>query len=415
MILRYTGVSTTTPIDVSGSGTGTSATPTAPAVTTTVANTRVLRIYAADAAVTPAADGNPYPAGLRGRLNFASSTTDGDAVTTGSAETLQATAGGSGTAAFDIDASQEWRAVTLAIRPDSGNAANGHWELRVDTSAGDDLNAIGIRAHDGTSGAGGTEIPVYYDSHNQFGVNPDQDGNITLIKDYDVFAWITSGCTFFHNDFDYDSNQANNVGSVRYTSRSTAFTQLFDNDTLATNDVWQRDTIPRWTTDALSTDYGIWRMDVQIRTYTDGGSGNYSNVYVGNFNAANPATDPPSQPEPNTFRVYLPTDTSATTAPVKPYLEQLLTYQAGPNPPVVGQTTRVQVTVRLVNPTASSITFSTPSNIVTANVPGSGAVYADATWMDIEGKNADQAGERIMKDRIRQIMFGIKIHIGHRR
>src|SRR5215210_5672750 len=44
----------------------------------------------------------------------------------------------------------------------------GHWELRVDMSgaaaADDDINAIGIRAHDGTSDSGGTELNVYYDS-----------------------------------------------------------------------------------------------------------------------------------------------------------------------------------------------------------------------------------------------------------
>ncbi len=366
VILRYTGVSTATPIDISSSGTGTSTTPTAPTATTTVANTRVLRIYAADNDVTAIADDNPYPTGLRGRFNLASSATDADAVTSGAAETLQATAGATGAVSFEIDDSQEWRAVTVAIRPDSGNAANGHWELRMDPGPGDDLLATGLRAHDGTSGSGGTEINVYYDSHNQFGVNPNTAGD-DLTKDYDVFTYVTSGCTFSHNDFDYDSNQANNIGNVEYTSRGGTFSQLFDNDTLATDDVWQRDTIPRWTTDGLSTDYGIWRTEVQIRTYADGGSGNYTNVYVGNFNVG---ANPPTQPMSNVFRVYLPTDASDTTAPVKPYLEQLLTYVSGPNPPLVGQTTRVYVTVRLVNPTAQAITFSTPTNIVTANVPG---------------------------------------------
>ena len=48
-------------------------------------------------------------------------------------------------------------------------------------------------------------------------------------------------------------------------------------------------------------------------------------------------------------------------------------------------------------------------------VGDSGAVYADVTFMDIEGKNADQAGERIMKDKLQSLMFGIKIHIGRRR
>ena len=43
----------------------------------------------------------------------------------------------------------------------------GHWEVRVDESSavttGDDINAFGLRAHDGTSGVGGTEYNIYAD------------------------------------------------------------------------------------------------------------------------------------------------------------------------------------------------------------------------------------------------------------
>jgi hypothetical protein len=52
---------------------------------------------------------------------------------------------------------------------------------------------------------------------------------------------------------------------------------------------------------------------------------------------------------------------------------------------------------------------------VEGGVNDSGAVYADVSFIDVEGKNADQAGERIMKDKLRSLMFGVKIHIGHRR
>ncbi|HSQ34590.1 MAG TPA: hypothetical protein VLQ89_01240, partial [Candidatus Binatia bacterium] len=45
------------------------------------------------------------------------------------------------------------------------NPAAGHWELRVvmrsSFTTGDDVNGYGIRAHDGTSGAGGTELNIY--------------------------------------------------------------------------------------------------------------------------------------------------------------------------------------------------------------------------------------------------------------
>ncbi len=35
--------------------------------------------------------------------------------------------------------------------------------------------------------------------------------------------------------------------------------------------------------------------------------------------------------------------------------------------------------------------------------------------MRIEGDNADNGGERIMKDKLRSLIAGVKVHIGHRR
>lgn len=47
----------------------------------------------------------------------------------------------------------------------TANPAAGHWELRVDMSSGvtngDDVNGYGLRAHDGNTGSGGTELNVY--------------------------------------------------------------------------------------------------------------------------------------------------------------------------------------------------------------------------------------------------------------
>ncbi len=135
-----------------------------------------------------------------------------------------------------------------------------------------------------------------------------------------------------------------------------------------------RNTFGPWTTDSRSTRYGIWRADVNIQTYnnTAGLNGNYTNMYMAP--STQPA-DPPSQPEVGVYRIYLPTDVSDTTMPVKPYIEQLITWVSGPNPPAVGVQTIAAVTIRVVNPTLSAITFSTPTNIVTANIPGAGATY----------------------------------------
>jgi hypothetical protein len=264
-----------------------------------------------------------------------------------------------------------WTAILDSMT--AANTAAGHWELRVDmTSAatgGDDINAIGIRAHDGTSGAGGTELPVYYDSQANVGVNPPGSG--TTSRSYTLYPYITSGCSASKNDFDFDSNNGN-TGSISVTSRTGAFTQSYTSAALSTDDVWRRDTFSGWTSDQQSVGYGIWQESRTITSYLVGGTpnGNYANVWFGNFQAA--ANPPAANPTTNAFRVYLPTD--AGTAPVEPYVEQLLTFKSGTNPVPVGQTGVFQVTVRVVNPTAQAITFSA-ANLVTANVPGAGATY----------------------------------------
>ncbi|HEX6900332.1 MAG TPA: C25 family cysteine peptidase [Thermoanaerobaculia bacterium] len=247
----------------------------------------------------------------------------------------------------------------------------GHWEVRIDqTATGDDINAVGIRAHDGTSGSGGTELNVYIDSQSAAGVNPPASG--TQSRNYDLFPYITSGCTASTNDFDYDEN-----GSLVVASRTGAFSRTYSNAALSNNAEWVRNSFSGWTTDQRAIDYGIWSLDQTISSYLVGGTpnGNYAHVWFGNYQAAGPT--PAANPTANAFRIYLPTDAGA--APPKPYVEQLLTFSgcglSGPNPPVVGQTSCFTVTVNVVNEAAQTVTFSA-SNLVTTNVPGSGAVYA---------------------------------------
>ncbi|HEX4496321.1 MAG TPA: hypothetical protein VIE43_11690, partial [Thermoanaerobaculia bacterium] len=269
-----------------------------------------------------------------------------------------------------------WQAILNSTT--AANRVAGHWELRVDLSAsnGDDINAIGVRANDGTSGTGGTEIPVYLDSILPIGVNPPNTG--TASRSYPLYPYITSGCTANTNDFDYDSDSGT-VGSLAFTSRTGAFTQTIASANLSADNVWKRNTINRWTSDQTSGDYGIWAGIFTINTYTNtaGINGNYTDIYLGNFQVSGTVA-PSANPQPNSFRIYLPTDAGA--APVKPYLEQLATFSgcgtnSGPNPPVVGQTSCYTVTVRLVNPTVNAITFSA-ANLVSTTVPGAGAVYA---------------------------------------
>lgn len=248
----------------------------------------------------------------------------------------------------------------------------GHWELRVDMSsavtAGDDINAFGIRAHDGTSGSSGTEFNIYADSQLAVGANPPASG--TNSRAYTFYPYITSGCTCGHNDYDFDSNSGN-VGSMVYTSRSTAFSQTLASASLSANDVWNRDTISGYTSDTSSSDYGVWSLAATINSYLVAGqpNGNYGTIWVSNYAAA--ANPPAANPTTNAHRVYFGTDAGA--APVKPYLEQLLTQRFNGSL-AVGTPSRYTVTVRVTNPTAWPIVFSA-TRLVTSNVPGSGAVY----------------------------------------
>jgi Peptidase family C25 len=265
---------------------------------------------------------------------------------------------------------------TLLNSTTAQNTAAGHWELRVDMNGANDINAFGIRAHDGNNGAGGTELNVYYDSHAQFGVNPSAAGDGANSRSYTMYPYLTSGCSAAKNDFDFDRNSGD-TGAMTFTSRNGTFIQTYDTAAtaqLSNNNAWRRDTFSGWTSDQLSLGYGIWTAALTISTYfTPGVNGNYANLYFTNFQAA--ANPPGTNPTANTFRVYLPNDAGA--APVKPYVEQQLTHAGcavnGPNPPVVGQTSCYTITVRVVNPAAQSITFSA-ANLVTANVPA-GVAY----------------------------------------
>lgn len=277
------------------------------------------------------------------------------------------------------------RANTLA---NGGAPTSGHWELVVDMSSDihndpgeqDELNAFAMRAHDGTSGPGGTEVNVYALSFFSLGLN-----NNGRTRSYNMYPYVTEGCTLEVNDFDFDSGATDNdgpgvgndppYGSWDLTSRSTAFTDD-EAGVLSDNNLWASEVVTGWNSDNSALEYGIWDLDLTI---SDFGSGNYAVIYLGNQDAADPDANadgtpgPSASPEADTFRIYFPTDANA--APAKPYVTQTVRYTGpgnGPNPPVMGSTSRFAVTVTVVNPTGSTgdITFSAPTHVVTAHVPG---------------------------------------------
>jgi hypothetical protein len=200
------------------------------------------------------------------------------------------------------------------------------------------------------------------------GVNNPATGVNT--RSYTLFPYITSGCSCAKNDFDYDSNSGS-VGSMSFTGRTGVFTQAFASADLSSDDSWNRGNITGWTSDTTSSSYGIWTGNYSISSYqSPGQNSNYTDIYMSSYAAA--ANPPTANPMANSFRIYLPNDSGA--APVKPYLSQNYVQTGGSNPLGVGQTGTMRVVVQFVNPTAHAVTFSA-ANPVTANVPGSGAVY----------------------------------------
>jgi len=109
-ILRYSGVDTANPINVSAITTGNSTAPTAPIVTTTVADTTVVRVAGIGNDTLTA-----VPPTSRIQQNYDPSGQSDVAL--GVADANQTTAGGTGTAAFTSSSSEAWVAATVALRP----------------------------------------------------------------------------------------------------------------------------------------------------------------------------------------------------------------------------------------------------------------------------------------------------------
>ncbi len=362
-ILRYTGVDTVSPINASGfadaAAAGTAA--VAPSIETLRENTRVLRLFGANANDTS----TWATATARANANRAG-------ISVGAADATQTNGGLSGTETDTLSAAATWRSGTIAVKGPSSNVAptNGHWEGRVDCSgAGHGVadSGYGVRAHDGDTTSGGTEYPIYFESFQNYISNPT---DVATLQAYVNYPYVTSGCTVKSNNFDWDHSSATAGGDLlRITSRSGVLVHSATGALLSNSGVWVTDSFGGWATDSDSIDYGLWKLEVTIGNFTGNGN-NHITYYIGSSSSAN--APPTAQPEAGTYRVYLPTDGGA--APVKPYLEQQLRYSGsgganGPNPPANGSDSVFTVTVRVVNPTAQAITFSS-TNLVTANVPG---------------------------------------------
>ena len=113
-ILRYSGADPSDPINIWDTENGNSVSPTAPDVTTTVVGTTVVRIAAVDQ--NHFAIDNWFPDGHTGRF-IAQADDDNGPTILGVADITQASAGATGAAAFTIISTEEWRTMTVAIKP----------------------------------------------------------------------------------------------------------------------------------------------------------------------------------------------------------------------------------------------------------------------------------------------------------
>ncbi len=263
------------------------------------------------------------------------------------------------------------------------NPAAGHWRLVVDMQGGNDLNGFGVRAFNGTGneGASGTELNIYAPSFTPYGVNPIANPSNTVTTDH---PYVSSGCNCSHRDFDFDNgNGTGPWGSTTYTGLN-GFTATQSGP--SGDDTWTALAIAGWSdfnlggqpAGSASRGYGIWTRATTIRTYVTGAgtNGNYGVTYLGAFNVSG-TNAPTASPQANTFRAYMRTDAGA--APVKPHARQYIrNVVSGPNPPVSGQTSVIEIQAEITNPTAFPITFS-GTNLVTARIPSPRVTYVGSS------------------------------------
>jgi hypothetical protein len=150
-ILRYSGVDTRGPVDVSAIDTGKSKTPTAPDATTTVKDTRIVRVFGAQDNDLPV--GAPSGHELRAALASSDGASGITPVTLGAADTVQASTGAVGTAAFSLDTTlnENWVAVTLAVkgRDTDGDGVPDSVDIDDDNDGILDIDDSGVVSIDG--------------------------------------------------------------------------------------------------------------------------------------------------------------------------------------------------------------------------------------------------------------------------
>jgi len=136
-VQRYSGADASAPIDAwAFNGVTNDALPIAPAVTTTVNETLVLRIVGVDgnSHVEPAPLSLIHPAGTTARFELITDTVSSGGTFGAGSDHTQEIAGSTGTASFTTTGTEGWIAVTLAIRPANQSTASYYVSRAYDQS-----------------------------------------------------------------------------------------------------------------------------------------------------------------------------------------------------------------------------------------------------------------------------------------
>lgn len=303
-------------------------------------------------------------------------------------------------------ANNAWRTLADLTISSLNPAHHGHWCLLIDSSEGTDSNGFGIRAHDGDTTSGGDELSVYAESFVPLGVFTDQPGDT---RTYDLFPYVVNGCELTEYDFDMDSsNNTNNSGGTIVLTAPTnqpAFTSTRTGTALSAQTVWAGALHSGWTSSSRAFNYGIWDLDFTV-DIPDTNGGNIAVYYIlDEANAVASTTTPPTaQPQPGSFRIYLPSDGGGT--PRKVTLTQFMSVISGPNPPEAGQTTTFEVTVSAINLTNpynvafAANTTNNPDRDVTLTVPTSDTQVAApviTSFTGVTNTTIDGAGDTVIE------------------
>ena len=266
----------------------------------------------------------------------------------------------------------------------------GLYELRITTSGGPgdtQINAFGVDIRDGS----GSPYNVY-----TIGRTPSEPsafiggrwGSSSAAPIADVsapmplFSYVDRGCSVIPSNF-----HAGNAGPATIVDALGQSTSLTLSNTGAVEQALTVETVSAVNQD--STNYGMWPLTHDVST---GAASNILDWRVADYRGWTTAPSGTAPGDPRApIRMYLPNGYAPSggspnpVAPQEPILRSVYGVVSGPNPPVVGSSTRVQITTALYNAGPGAIS----NLILQIPLPATGAVVvAGSPVASIDGSAA---------------------------